>query len=59
MIEECLNHDNFMPVEHLMKLQGEYKPANSEELYDIALEETRKSRGVYRFQNYKFILKKN
>ena len=57
MNEECLNHNESLPVDYLRELQGKYKPSNSEELFNIALEEMRKSRGVYKFRDYKF--KKN
>ena len=55
---ECLDHDNNMPdIDYLREIQEKYKPANSEELFEAAMEEMRISRGVYRFLEYKF--KKN
>jgi len=57
---ECLNHDNHMPdIDYWNILHDKYKLANSEELFQAAMEEMRVSRGVYRFLEYKFKLKKN
>lgn len=60
MIEECLSHNNYMPdIDYLKEVQEKYKTKNSEELFEAGMEEMRISRGVYRFLDYKFKLKKD